>query len=76
LLEQTKNAPLQTLRATRDTLDQLIRKHGATRENIDSLTNDLRLIGETINNLQTTAINLRPLTIDDNIFIEQNASSM
>jgi len=75
LFEQRKNKPLEKLRATRDRLDQLIRKQGATRENIDSLTNDMRLIEQEINNLQNIQIDLRPLVIDDNLIIQSNAFS-
>jgi len=74
LFEQKKNKPLEKLHATRDRLDQLIRKQGATRENIDSLTNDIRLIEREINDLQNIQINLQPLVIDDNA-ITQSISS-
>jgi hypothetical protein len=72
LFEQTKNVPLEKLRATRNTLDQLIRRQGATRENIDLLTNDIRLIEQKIDALQNTPINLRPLVIDVNTINQSN----
>ena len=70
LFEQTKNKPLEKLHATRATLDQLIRKQGATRENIDILTNDLRLIELEIGALRNTPINLRPLAIDADTIVQ------
>ncbi|CAF1352991.1 unnamed protein product [Rotaria sp. Silwood1] len=75
LFEQKKNKPLEKLHATRGMLDQLIRKQGATRENIDSLTNDIRSIEQEINALQNIQINLRPLVIDDNLIIASTSGN-
>jgi hypothetical protein len=75
LFEQKKSKPLEKLRATRDRLDVLIRKQGATRENIDSLTNDIRLIEREIDGLQNIQINLQPLVIDDNAIIQSTSSN-
>jgi hypothetical protein len=72
LFEQKKNKPLERLRTTKDSIDQLIRKQGATRENIDSLTNDIQLIEQEINNLQNIQISLRPLVLDKNAILNLN----
>jgi hypothetical protein len=72
LLEQKKNKPLERLRTTQNNLEQLIRKQGGTRENIDSLTNDIRLIEQEINNLQNIPIHLHPLVIDQNAVLCPN----
>jgi replication fork clamp-binding protein CrfC len=69
LFEKKKLKPQKKLHETRDTLDNLIRKQGATRENIDLLTTDIHSIEEEINDLQNIHINLRPLVIDDNLII-------
>ncbi|CAF3215298.1 unnamed protein product [Rotaria sp. Silwood2] len=73
LFEQQKNKPLEKIHAARDILDQLIRKQGATRENIDSLSNDIRLIEQEISALQKIQINLHPLVIDDNLVIQSTS---
>ncbi|CAF3323937.1 unnamed protein product [Rotaria sp. Silwood2] len=73
LFEQQKNKPLEKIHAARDILDQLIRKQGATRENIDSLSNDIRLIEQEISALQKIQINLHPLVIDDNFVIQSTS---
>jgi hypothetical protein len=73
LFEQKRNQPLQKLRATRDALDQLIRKQGATHENINSLTNVIQSIEQEINSLQNIQINLRPLVIDKNVILQSNS---
>jgi arsenate reductase-like glutaredoxin family protein len=72
LFEKIKNEPLEKLRATRNTLDQLIRRQGATRENIDLLTNDIRSIEQEIHALQNISMNLRPLVIDANTINQSN----
>ncbi|CAF1165873.1 unnamed protein product [Rotaria sordida] len=73
LFEQKKDQPLKKLHTIRDTLDRLIQKQGATRENIDSLTNDIRSIEQEINALQNIQINLRPLVIDDSLIISSTS---
>ena len=70
LFERKRNQSLGKLRATRDDLDQLIRKQGATHENINLLTNAIQLIQEEINSLQNIQINLHPLIIDTNVILQ------
>lgn len=74
-LFEHKNKPLEKLRATRNSLDQLIRKQGATRENINLLANDIQSIEQEINGLKDIQINLRPLVIDVNSSIPSNSSN-
>jgi len=75
LFEQKKDKPLEKLRVTRDRLDQLIRKQGATQENINLLANDIRSIEQEINGLRNIQINLRPLVIDENAIIQSDSSN-
>jgi len=75
LFEQKKNTPLEKLHVIRNSLDQLIRKQGATRENINSLTNDIQLIEQEINGLKNIQINLQPLVIDDNAIVQSAFSN-
>lgn len=72
LFEQRKNTTLNQLRTLCSTLDTMIRKQGATREKIDLLNNDIRLIEEEINNLKTLKTNLNPLVIDENLIIQSD----
>ncbi|CAF1532410.1 unnamed protein product [Adineta steineri] len=74
LFEHAKTKPLEKLHATRNTLEQLIRMQGATRENIDILTKDIELIDKNFNDLQKISINLRPLVIDKNTINQSNPS--
>ncbi|CAF1188379.1 unnamed protein product [Adineta steineri] len=75
LFQQAKNKPLEKLHATRNILDQLIQKQGATRENIDILIKDIEQIEQEFNNLQKISINLRPLVIDKHAIIQSKASN-
>lgn len=72
LFEDKKNATRERISSTRNHLDQLIRKQAATRENINSLTEDLRLIEQEIDQLRNTQINLRPLVINENYILPNN----
>jgi hypothetical protein len=74
LFEQKKNKPMEKLQMIRNNLDQLIRKQGATRENINSLTVGIQLIEQEINSLRNIQINLRPLIIDENAIIQSTSS--
>ncbi|UJR14217.1 hypothetical protein I4U23_001210 [Adineta vaga] len=75
LHEQVRNQPLEKLSTTRDKLNQLIQRRGATREIIASLNNDIQLIQQQIDRLRNIPINLRPLVIDDSIIISSNLSN-
>ncbi|CAF2133656.1 unnamed protein product [Rotaria magnacalcarata] len=75
LFEERKNKPMEKLTTIRNTLDALIRKQGATRENIDSLVNDMQLIEQEINGLKNIQVNLRPLVIDANLVFQSNLSN-
>ncbi|CAF4670743.1 unnamed protein product, partial [Rotaria socialis] len=66
---------MEKLTTIRNTLDTLIRKQGATHENIDSLVNDMQLIEQEINGLKNIQVNLRPLVIDVNSVIQSNSSN-
>ncbi|CAF1266139.1 unnamed protein product [Rotaria sordida] len=75
LFEQQKNKPLEKIHATRNMLDQLIQKQAATRENINSLTNDIRLIEQEVNALRNIHIKLCPLVIDDDLIIASTSEN-
>ncbi|CAF1154302.1 unnamed protein product [Rotaria magnacalcarata] len=75
LFEERKNKPMEKLTTIRNTFDALIRKQGATRENIDSLVNDMQLIEQEINGLKNIQVNLRPLVIDANLVFQSNLSN-
>lgn len=70
LFEEKKNKSWEKLKVTRNILDQIIRSQGATRENIDSLFNDIRSIEKEIDDLNNMQINLRPLRIDQHLIIQ------
>jgi replication fork clamp-binding protein CrfC len=75
LFDLGKNKSLEKIRILRNSLEQLIRKQGATQENIKALTNDIRLIEQEINNFQNIQINVQPLVIDENIIKQVNSSN-
>ena len=69
-ITQKKNESMEKLSITQKKLDQLIRKKGATYENIESLENELCAIEQQIDALRNTQINLRPLVIDESVILQ------
>ena len=73
LIVEKANEPMKKLHTTRNKLNELIQKHGATRENIESLEKELCVIEQQIDALRNTQINLRPLVIDENTILLTNS---
>jgi len=50
-------------------LEKLRRKHNAVREDVEVLTQDIRLIEQKFNEFQSLRFTIQPLVIDDNLII-------
>ena len=64
-LGDKKEKSKEQIQTIHTSLDQVLRRQGATRENIDSITKLLNSAQQRVNELSTIQINLRPLAIDE-----------
>jgi archaellum component FlaC len=53
----------------RNRLDILLQKHNAVRDDVEMLTQDIRLVEQKFNELQSLRFTIQPLVIDDNLIV-------
>jgi hypothetical protein len=56
----------------RKTIDKLLRKNNAAREDVDLLTQDIQLIEQKFTEFQSLRFTIQPLVIDDNLIIQNH----
>jgi prefoldin subunit 5 len=54
----------------RNTMDKLLRKHNAVKEDVDLLQQDVRLIEQKFTEFQSLRFTIHPLVIDENLIIQ------